>query len=517
MNLPAHLVVVKGCEFYDPKTKKYKGYPITDVLQMMGRAGRPQFDTSGVAVVLCEEEKKDYYKKFMTEPFPVESSLMDVLHDHLNAEIVGGTISNKQDAVEYLTWTYLFRRLLVNPAYYGVDDHSFDSINAYLSSLVDSTLSDLELAKCVEVEEDGSIYALTMAKIISFYYLNYKTGQLFFEEISQESQFEDLTWILSQSFEYSELPVRHNEDKLNLELSMDKNTILWNSPSSQFDSPHLKTFLLFQCHFSRSLLPIPDYITDTRSVLDQAIRILQAMVDVAGDAGWLFTCLRIMQLVQCVTQALWPSHSSLLQLPFLSPSSLPLFSSLHLSSLPLLLSLSPSKKKQFLSTLLPSEEERNTFLSVLNSFPIIRFSMEGQNESPSFSPSEEVSISITLERMNKKSKYIFSPFYPKKKTEGWWLVVGDAQNDELVALKRVNFNTSTTVKLNFEAPEEEGNWTYFVYLMSDSFRGLDQQLPFSFITKNTSKLDTRQPTQKEEEEDYKFQEEEESVSDDIIW
>lgn len=41
------------------------------------------------------------------------------------------------------------------------------------------------------------------------------------------------------------------------------------------DSPHTKTHLLFQAHFSRVPLPIADYLTDTKSVLDQAIRILQ--------------------------------------------------------------------------------------------------------------------------------------------------------------------------------------------------------------------------------------------------
>jgi len=50
--------------------------------------------------------------QFLYEPFPVESMLTQHLHDHLNAEVVAGTISSKQDAIEYLTWTYLFRRLV---------------------------------------------------------------------------------------------------------------------------------------------------------------------------------------------------------------------------------------------------------------------------------------------------------------------------------------------------------------------------------------------------------------------
>lgn len=43
-----------------------------------------------MAVVLVHDQKKNFYKKFLYEPFPVESSLLEVLADHLNAEIVAG-------------------------------------------------------------------------------------------------------------------------------------------------------------------------------------------------------------------------------------------------------------------------------------------------------------------------------------------------------------------------------------------------------------------------------------------
>ena len=50
------------------------------------------------------------------------------------------------------------------------------------------------------------------------------------------------------------------------------------------DSPHVKAHLLLQSHFNRNELPCTDYHTDTKSVLDQAIRILQVHFGLTPDA-----------------------------------------------------------------------------------------------------------------------------------------------------------------------------------------------------------------------------------------
>lgn len=136
VNFPARLVVIKGTEFFDPKVKRYIDFPLTDLLQMIGRAGRPGFDDHGIACVMVSEEKKNFYKKFLYEPFPVESSLANQLTDHLNAEIAAGTLSKKKHCIDYLTWTYFFRRLTKNPTYYNLESNSADAINHYLRDLV---------------------------------------------------------------------------------------------------------------------------------------------------------------------------------------------------------------------------------------------------------------------------------------------------------------------------------------------------------------------------------------------
>ena len=155
VNFPARLVVVKGTEFFDPQVKRYVDFPLTDLLQMIGRSGRPGMDDHGTACVMVSEEKKNFYKKFLYEPFPVESSLAGQITDHLNAEIASGTLINRQGCIDYLTWTYFFRRLTKNPAYYGLPESSSQAINDYLKSLVSSTLDKLKMAGCVDFDKDS--------------------------------------------------------------------------------------------------------------------------------------------------------------------------------------------------------------------------------------------------------------------------------------------------------------------------------------------------------------------------
>ena len=96
----------------------------------------------------------------------------------------------------------------------------------------------------------------------------------------------DVLSIVCNAYEYAELPVRHNEDGINLELShrvphaIDRRTV---------EKPETKANLLFQCHFSRLDLPISDYATDLNSVLDQSIRISQSLIDIVAEKGKIST------------------------------------------------------------------------------------------------------------------------------------------------------------------------------------------------------------------------------------
>jgi activating signal cointegrator complex subunit 3 len=144
--------------------------PITDILQMIGRAGRagrPQFDDSAVACLFVSQDKKNFYKKFLYEPFPLESSIHKLLDDHINAEISSGLLNTKQSCIEYITWTYFFRRLLKNPSYYRLKSVNAKSRNDYLNNMIDEVLRTLADSKCITMESDGSIlYPTWVSRII---------------------------------------------------------------------------------------------------------------------------------------------------------------------------------------------------------------------------------------------------------------------------------------------------------------------------------------------------------------
>lgn len=52
VNLPAHTVIIKGTQIYNPVKGAWTELGPLDVMQMFGRAGRPQFDSEGEGIII---------------------------------------------------------------------------------------------------------------------------------------------------------------------------------------------------------------------------------------------------------------------------------------------------------------------------------------------------------------------------------------------------------------------------------------------------------------------------------
>lgn len=111
VNLPAHLVIVKSTRAWRGTEAKYTEYPISTVLQMIGRAGRPGFDTQGVAVIMTQPQYTQRYRNFVHGTESIESSFFANLTEQLAAEIVLETVTSVTDCMQWLRSTFLYQRL----------------------------------------------------------------------------------------------------------------------------------------------------------------------------------------------------------------------------------------------------------------------------------------------------------------------------------------------------------------------------------------------------------------------
>lgn len=82
-----HVFVFKGTEIYDAKHGSFVDLGILDVLQIFGRAGRPQFDKSGHGIIITSHDKLTHYLSLLTSQLPIESNFISCLADNLNAEV----------------------------------------------------------------------------------------------------------------------------------------------------------------------------------------------------------------------------------------------------------------------------------------------------------------------------------------------------------------------------------------------------------------------------------------------
>ena len=443
VNLPAHLVVVKGTQFFDAKIEGYKDMDLTDVLQMLGRAGRPQFDTSGIARIFTQDAKKAFYKHFLHTGFPVESSLHKVLDNHLGAEVSAGTIGTKQDALDYLTWTFFFRRLHKNPSYYGLEISSEEHntiaaqalANDFMVEMVNQSLSELAESGCISLYSNGDVDSTPLGKIMSYYYLSHKTIRHLLKHAKRNASFEEVLAWMCGATEFDELPVRHNEDLINAELSRNLPFPAAALGLPMWD-PHVKAFLLLQAYMSRIDLPISDYVGDQNSVLDQSIRIIQASIDVLTELGYLSSCTLMMTLLQCIKSARWPQDGPMSIFPgvdagreqrrFRNERSQP-------RSLSEIGTMGKPTMDSLMKALDVPRDLYAQFDKVVNILPHLQVNVLEINA---------LSLTVGLVRLNQRSQpdyRIWAPKYPKPQSEGFFVVLSDPVKDEIIAMKRVNW------------------------------------------------------------------------------
>lgn len=503
LDCTAHLVIVMGTQYYEGREHRYVDYPLSEVLQMFGKASRPLEDKISRGVLMVPAVKREYYKKFLNEALPIESHLQVYLHDAFVSEISTKMIESADDAINWTTFTYFYRRLLANPSYYSLADTSHEGLSAHLSELVETTLKDLAETKIIDLDDDDdSVTPLNAAMIAAYYNISYITMQTFLLSLSGRTKLKGILEIVTSATEFESIQIRRHEDSL-LRRIYDRVPVKMAQPA--YDSPHFKAFVLLQAHFSRMQLPI-DLVKDQEIILTKVLGLLSATVDVLSSDGHI-NAMNAMEMSQMVVQGMWDRDSPLKQIPHFAPEVIKAanesgYVSLHEcpSIITNFLSYRIKDIFEFMEAMDPSENPNYEALvkrlglsqnqlgqaaNFTNSkYPNIdlEFELEDPEDITAGDPAY-IKIKITRDVDDEEDAAdvdttVHAPFYPGKKMENWWLVVGEESSKTLLAIKRITIGRSLNVRLEYTVPTP-GEHDLKLFLMSDSYVGVDQDPSFS--------------------------------------
>ena len=189
-----------------------------DVLQMLGRAGRPGYDDVGYGWVICDRSEADRYRQLLREGKEIESRLAEDLDAHLNAEIAMGTIESLEDVMAWLETTFYYVRARSQPA-----EYEFETLRERVREKLDSLVE----RGFIEVGEDLSVETSSLGVLASKYYLRLETAARFYnlatrEEITDEAILETI----SQASEFDSVSARQSErEAINAALGNRGNTL----------------------------------------------------------------------------------------------------------------------------------------------------------------------------------------------------------------------------------------------------------------------------------------------------
>lgn len=312
VNLPAHTVIIKGTSIYSPEKGTWVELSPQDVLQMLGRAGRPQYDTFGEGIIITNQSELQYYLSLINQQLPIESQFVSRLADNMNAEIVLNSIKSRDDAVNWLSYTYLYIRMLEAPGLYKVGaDYADDP--TLLQKRIDLVHSAaVLLAKCNLIKYDidsGSFQATELGRIASHYYITHTSMKTYNTQLKSNLTLIELFRVFSLSDEFKYVPVREDE-----KLEMVK--ILERVPVPVRESPDdsaCKINVLLQANISRLKLDGFALVADMVYVTQSAGRIIRSIFEICLKRGWSQVARLALNLCKMVEQGLWSTRSPLAQ------------------------------------------------------------------------------------------------------------------------------------------------------------------------------------------------------------
>lgn len=475
-------VVILTSKEYDEKEHRFVNYSINDVFEMMGCCGNSNLDSR--VLIVSEAGQSEFYSEFLKEGLPVESFANEYIHDAFMNEISSGIFHTKQDCIDWLTYTYFYRRLLMNPSFYELKDTSHLGVSEFLSELVESTLEDLKTANLIEVEEpeiddneeleeegeetEESIEPLTGSMIASYHNVSYRSMIELFK-FDNTTKWRTIFELLAHCSELAHIPIREGEvqvlERLNGSLPFKVN-------QSDIDLVSAKVFILLQCHFVRiNSLPV-DMQYDLEGILQKILGLVNAAVDLMASEGYL-GAMRLMDISQMVVQGVWVNDSPLKQIPHFDTAILDRCGNLNIETVYDIMALEDEERDEVLKL---DDDKLNDVADFVNKYPNVELSYEMLKGATVNEPKQ---IVVNIERdEDMEDLIVVSERFPGPKSESWWLVVGDQETKQLYGIKKITIaKESQQIKMEFTIPNA-GLHKLSLWCVCDSYVDADKEVSF---------------------------------------
>lgn len=323
VNLPAHTVLIKGTQIYNAEKGGLMPLSMLDVMQIFGRAGRPQYDTSGEAVMITTHAELAHYLRLLTHQMPIESNFIKSLPNHLNAEIVSGTVSTMDEASTWLGYTYLHTRMCANPMAYGVtyEEKEYDpSLVQKRKELLLNAANILSQVRMIRFDERNGKFAISnTGRVASHYYIHHESIRTFNEMLRENLSASDLMSVICSSTEFEQIKVRDDESK---ELSQLRKKGCPLEIDAEADTPAGKANILLQAYISRMRVSGFTLTSDTNYIAQNAARVSRALFEIVLKKGWPTLAGRLLAISKSLDKRVWWFQNPLRQFPALSLDSI---------------------------------------------------------------------------------------------------------------------------------------------------------------------------------------------------
>ncbi|CAK5277542.1 unnamed protein product [Mycena citricolor] len=318
VNLPAHTVVIKGVQTF--QNNQSVEYSDLDIMQMIGRAGRPQFDKDGLTIILCETELENKYRELAQGTTIVESSLHTNLSEHLNSEIGLGTITTIRGAKEWLRGSFLFQRVRKNPAHYALGKGENQTWEERVDDMVTHSVDKLRETRLIappkEGDKSGLLKSTEFGDIMSKFYIKQSTMSAILA-LPEKPTLREVLEVICASEELAENKLRTSEKTVYNKLRR-HNDIRFEVKKVERTSD--KVLLLIQAILGGISLNTAEYKTsdsqphlEAYTVFKHVCRIARVVVEVAVVQKRGAQLKHGLEMVRCLTAKAWDDRPVVLK------------------------------------------------------------------------------------------------------------------------------------------------------------------------------------------------------------